>query len=286
MRGLTDDMAEITVKAESTFYAELAQCPPDLLASTPGLRLEKRGLSTFLVITDAVLDRSALFGRYLADGRARCVFGAKHPLYERAAVQYAGSRPARIAHFCTRLLLAFVEVQLTLGFDGSSFVTHQRALERVLANQGADLIINYYDPFGHRDNVGIHYVLGREGRGSGYDRSDWDLFVSYSQRVMERAFELDPAAFGSEEGLTRAKSQFPQYVADAHARDGSILIALIRHWSRVIDGIMARQAPEQRVIRLSGAREPVPYIPFVDCLLDMPYKQDALIVFQSVCGSR
>ncbi|MBC7234817.1 MAG: hypothetical protein H5T69_03165 [Chloroflexi bacterium] len=280
-------MTEIVIKAEATFYAELSECPRELLASTLGLRLEKRGSGTFLILNDEILTPGTLFAAYLADASARCVFGAEQPLFKRVAIIYNNEgRPVHVDHFNTRLLLAFVEVQLGLGFHGAALVEHQKALQRLLSGESADLVTNYYDPFAHRDHVGIHYVLGRDQRGSGYSRADWELYISYGHRVMERAFALDPATFGSQESLKRAKAQFPDYVAEMHARDGSLVMVPIRHWSKVVDSIMARQAPEKRALRHPRTGEPMPYVSFLDCLLDMPYKPDALVIFQSICGSR
>ena len=92
---------------------------------------------------------------------------------------------------------------------------------------------------------------------------------------------------GSERDCRRAIEQFPQRVADAHTRDGSIPMFPIRHWGHIVDYILRDQHPrDEHLIPCPETGERVPYIPFVDCILDMPYRDDAIVVLKSVCGDR
>jgi len=184
-------------------------------------------------------------------------------------------------------LLAFFEVQLALGFAGPAFHRHQKAIEDILAGKQSVLETNYYNPFTHQDNVGIHYVYGPEEMGSGYGQADWGKFLRYSEWAMRRAFALSPQDFGgTEEGLMRALAQYPGGVSDAHARDGSIPMFPIRHWTKIVSHIFQNKSSANRAISFPEMVGEAVYIPFVDCLLDMPYQRDAVIVFQSVCGSK
>jgi len=279
---------KVVVKAEATFYAALLECSPALLSTTRGLTIEKRALGTYLVLSEAIVAPQSLFTRYLKYGHSRQVFGTEHPLYGRACVHYNDmGEPQAINHFNTRLLLAFFEVQLALGFAGPAFHRHQKAIEDILAGKQSVLETNYYNPFTHQDNVGIHYVYGPEEMGSGYGQADWGKFLRYSEWAMRRAFALSPQDFGgTEEGLMRALAQYPGGVSDAHARDGSIPMFPIRHWTKIVSHIFQNKSSANRAISFPEMVGEAVYIPFVDCLLDMPYQRDAVIVFQSVCGSK
>ena len=263
-------------------------CPPTLLASTPGVCLERRGLGTYLRISGAILEPPSVWSRYLAHPASREVFGQTHPLYARAPVVYnQRGEPAAIAYFDTRLLLAFFEVQLALGFAGASFQLHQRAIDAILAGGQAELETNYYEPFSHQDNVGIHYVYGPGEKGSGYGQADWSRFLQYSERAMRRAYELSPEVFGgTEEGLRRALAQYPGYLAKIQAQDGSVPVALARHWSSTVGHIMRTKGTSDPIRYRSGSEEGTTYIPFIDGILDMPYREGAVLVLQSICGSK
>ncbi len=280
--------ARVIVKAEATFYAALLECSPVLLSTTRGLTVEKRSLGTYLVISEDIVASPSLFSRYLKHRHSRQAFGMAHPLYGRAPVYYDDAgEPREINYFNTRLLLAFFEVQLALGFAGQAFHKHQKAIEDILAGGQSVLETNYYHPFAHQDNVGIHYVHGPDEMGSGYEQADWDKFLRYSEWAMRRAFALSPEDFGgTEEGLTRARAQHPGGVSSAHARDGSIPMFPIRHWTRIVGHIFQNKGSADRATFSPEIGGEIAYIPFVDCLLDMPYRRDAVVVFQSVCGSR
>jgi len=279
---------QVVVKAEATFYASLLECVPGLLSTTQGLTIEKRSLGTYLALSEAIMAPQSLFARYLKYGPSRQVFGTAHPLHGRTCVHYDDvGEPQTILSFNTRLLLAFFEVQLALGFTGPAFHRHQRAIEDILAGKQSLLETNYYDPFTHQDNVGIHYVYGPEEMGSGYGQADWDRFLRYSEWAMRRAFALSPQDFGgTQEGLMRALAQHPGGVSYAHARDGSIPMFPIRHWTRIVSHIVAKESRANRTIPFPEMEGEIAYISFVDCLLDMPYQKDAIVVFQSACGSR
>ena len=263
-------------------------CPAKRLSAIPGLKLERRGLYTYLILWEAVLASGSLFHRYLMSPGARQVFGATHALYRRTCIAYdSQGRPTGVGYFSTRLLLAFLEVQLALGFSGHLFDRHQKSLESILAGRPAELQTNYYHRFTHQNNIGIHYVYGPEQKGSGYAATDWSAFMHYSECAMRRAYELSPADFaGTEEGLARALGQHPGILASAYARNNSISVVAMREWGRTIARILRTRAPEGASIPCLATGVSLPYIPFIDCLLDMPYRDGAIVVFQSVCGSR
>lgn len=281
-------MVQVVVKAESTFYAALLECSPTLLSVARGIAFEKRDPGLYLLISDAILASESLFGRYLRHDRSRQIFGAHHPLYGRVAVRYSPrGEPVAINHFNTRLLLAFFEVQLALGFAGAASIRHQQAIEDILRGKQVQFETNYYQPFSHEDNVGIHFVCGQQG-GSGYGQSDWRRFIQYAEAAMRRAYELSPGDLGgSAQGLSQALAQFPQSVASTHAADGSIPMFPIRHWTKIVGHVLREKGPAAgNTIAHPETGEAMPYIPFIDCILDMPYTPDAMVIFQSVCGSK
>jgi len=279
----------VIVKAEASFYAALQECPRDLLAAAPGLHVERRDLGTYLTLSDGVLAAGSLFGRYLEHHKARRVFGARHPLYGRAAVTYDDSgQPIGLSGFCTRLLLAYMEVQLGLGFTGAALRQQRLALEAGLAGEREELHYSYYYPFAHRDNVGLHYVYGPDEQGSGYPSPEWGRFLWYVEEVMKSPFRISPGDVGgTEQGLQRALDQLPRQFAEPHHRDGSVPIFVVRHWARVVEGVLAAHPDAARqLVTDPETGEELPYIPLMDCLLDLPYRNRAVVVFQSTCGSR
>jgi len=283
------ERSEITVKAESTFYAALLECPTKVLSETVGLVEERKGANTFLRISKEILDPTSLFCRYLSHQTCRQIFGRIHPLYSGSTLRYDNvGKPIGINYFNTRLLLAFIEVQLGLGFSGSFYQQHQRAIEGILAGKPVKFETNYYHPFTHKDNVGIHYILEPNGDRGGYRSEDWENFLKYSKSAIECVFSISPEDFGNTpSGLERAIGQFTNLITAPYERESRVNMFPLRHWGGLIEGILKKKNQEgTNLIPHPVSGERIPYVHFVDCILDMPYQNGAVVVFQSMCGDR
>jgi len=282
-----ENSPSILVKAEADFYAALETCPADILARTRGIRKYREDSALYLEITPAILDPESLFVRYLKLPAIRDVFGAHNPLFTTSTLEYQGENPLRLNHFNTRLLLAFFEVQLALGFSGESFRRHQLDLENLLQGKPARLVTNYYHPFTHEDNVGIHYVLHPDGR-PGYSNSDWQNFIQYAQNGMRAAFKVSPDDFGgNEDGLERKLREFCELVSDPYLKTGILNNPPIRHLGILIQEVLFLKGGLQaHYVSNPRTGRPMEYLPLMDCLLDMPYRSGSMVIFQSTCAGK
>ncbi len=277
----------VTVKAESNFYAALEECPPRVLNETRGVDKFREEGATFLKISGDILDPASIFYRYLATPPCRKVFGERNPLYPRATLAYEEDRPAGIHHFCTRLLLAFMEVQLALGFSGSHYERHKTALESRIRGEQTALATNYYHPFTHEDNAGIHYVLNADGRG-GYDPQDWEHLMAYLESSVRAAFRISPINFGNTpQGLASKLAEYREIISTPYLETGIIKMPAIRHLGILAyDVLYGEGTAADRMVPNPAGGESMCYIPLVDCLLDMPFRENSLIVFQSTCADK
>ena len=277
----------ITVEAESNFYAALEECPPRVLKDSRGVEKYRESGSTFLRISNEILDPHSIFYRYLATPPCRKMFGERNPLYPRAALAYEEDRPVSINHFCTRLLLAYMEVQLALGFSGSHYERHKAALEGRIRGEQSPLITYYYHPFTHEDNAGIHYVLNADGRG-GYAPQDWEHFLTYLESSVRTAFRISPINFGSTpQGLAAKLAEYREIISKPYLETGIIKIPAIRHLGILVyDILFGKGTPAEQMLPNPAGGESMRYIPLVDCLLDIPFRENSLIVFQSTCADK
>ncbi len=277
----------VTVKAESNFYAALEECPTRVLKETHGVEKYRSDGSTYLRISGDILDPASIFYRYLATPACRKVFGERNPLYPCVALSYEEDRPVGINHFCTRLLLAFMEVQLALGFSGSNYERHKTALENRIRGDQLPMTTNYYHPFTHEDNAGIHYVLNTDGQG-GYAMQDWEHFMAYLESSVRIAFTISPVNFGdTPTGLENKLAEYREIISKPYRETGIVKIPAIRHLGILTWDILYGKGTEteQMVPNPAGGGK-MSYIPLVDCLLDMPYREDSLIVFQATCADK
>jgi hypothetical protein len=277
----------VTVKAESNFYAALEECPPRVLSETRGIDKYREEGATFLKISGDILDPASIFYRYLATPPCRNVFGERNPLYSRAALAYERDQPIGINYFCTRLLLAFMEVQLALGFSGSNYERHKTALENRMRGEQPALTTNYYHPFTHEDNAGIHYVLNMDGRG-GYAPQDWEHFMAYLESSVRVAFTISPVNFGdTPTGLENKLAEYREIISTPYLETGIIKMPAIRHLGILTyDVLYGKGSAADQMVPNPAGGESMRYIPLVDCLLDMPFRENSLIVFQSTCADK
>ena len=282
-----ESASSVLVKAEADFFAALETCPTEILSAEKGICRYREGNALYLEVTSSILDSTSRFGQYLALPSSQKVFGFHNPLFADTAVKYVGNIPVKLNHFNTRLLLAFFEVQLALGFTGSVLRRHLQDLDSCLQGSQVRLMTNYYHPFTHEDNVGIHYVLNHAGR-PGYSSQDWQNFIQYSQTSMQAAFQVSPSDFGAtESGLHRKQQEYRQLVSDAYLATGILNNPPIRHLGILIHEVLSyKGGPAACFVPNPRSRQPMKYIPFMDCLLDMPYQPGTLIIFQSICAGK
>ncbi len=238
-------------------------------------------------VSSSILEPTSRFVNYLALPSSQKVFGIHNLLFDDSAVDYSGITPVKLNHFTTRLLLAFFEVQLALGFSGSAFRRHQQDMESLMQGSPVRLTANYYHPFTHEDNVGIHYVLNREGQ-SGYSIEDWQNFIQYSQSSMQAAFQVSPEDFGAtESGLHRKQLKYRELVSDAYLATGILNNPPIRHLGILIHEVLSyKGGPAACFVPNPRSTQSMKYIPLMDCLLDMPYQPGTLVIFQSTCAGK
>ena len=282
------EILEAIVKAESHFYAALEECPKVVFLTTPGIKKEKDNMGTFVRISKEILNPHSLFYRYLMYPGSYQIFGTRHPLYGKSAIKYdEQERPTEINHFTTRLLLSFFEVQLGLGFSGFSFQKHQQAIETILSGEESEIEVNYYHPFNHQDNIGYHWIYGSDGKG-GYDSQDWRVFLDYPKGILTLAYKLSPEDFGgASDGLERAVEQFTYLVFEPYQKENKINMFPLRHWEKIVNYIFQRHGiKNELLIPHPVTGEMIPYFPLVSYLLDMPYRNGAIVVFQSTCGEK
>jgi hypothetical protein len=277
----------VTVKAESNFYAALEECPPHILKESHGVEKYRESGAIFLRISGDILDPASIFYRYLATPACRKVFGERNPLYPRAALTYDEDRPMCVNHFCTRLLLAFMEVQLALGFSGSHYERHKTALESRIRGEQTALATNYYHPFTHEDNAGIHYVLNADGRG-GYAPQDWEHLMAYLESSVRAAFRISPINFGNTpQGLAGKLAEYREIISRQYLETGIIKMPAIRHLGILTyDVLYGKGTATDQMVPNPANSGTMRYIPLVDCLLDMPFRENSLIVFQSTCADK
>jgi hypothetical protein len=142
----TYENEQVTVKAESNFYSVLEECPNRAFMETRGAARYRKGGGSYLTITKEIIDPGSLFYRYLMTEKCREVFGTRNPLYPNATLAYESELLTGIHYFSTRLLLAFMEVQLALGFSGSLYDSYKAALESRMRGSAVPLTTNYYHP--------------------------------------------------------------------------------------------------------------------------------------------
>ncbi len=277
----------ITVKAESNFYAALEECLPRVLNESRGVEKYRSNGATYLRISDEILDPASIFYRYLVTPACRKVFGERNPLYPSAALAYGENRPVCVNHFCTRLLLAFMEVQLALGFSGSHYERHKAALESRIRGEQPAFTTNYYHPFTHEDNAGIHYVLNADGRG-GYAPQNWEHFMVYLESSVRAAYAVSPVNFGNTaQSLENKLAEYREIISRPYRETGIIKIPAIRHLGILVyDILYGKGTAADQIVPNPAGGESMRYIPLVDCLLDMPFRENSLIVFQSTCADK
>ncbi len=281
------DPESVVVKAESYFYSSLEICPQVVFRETMGIQKHKEGNSTFLAISKDILNPGSLFYKYLMIEKSREIFGLINPLFRDSTLKYKNGNLVGVNHFNTRLLLAFFEVQMSLGFSGPLYEKHKTSLENIIRGKQEHLSTNYYHPIAHEDNAGIHYVLNKDGKG-GYDSKDWDNFNKYFESSIKAAFRISPVDFGeTQEGIERKMQEFTDLVSNPYKETGFINIPPIRHLGILINEVLYLKGSKNScIINNPVTAKPMKYIPLVDCLLDMPYKKGSIIVFQSTCGDK
>lgn len=281
------DSEVIVVKAEADFYSSLEVCPNDVFVKTRGIRKFKEDNVTFLAISRKIIDPASLFYRYLEHVQSKQVFGSINPLFQTSTLNYEGEKLVGLNHFTTRLLLTFFEVQMALGFSGDLYYQHQAAIEHILQGKQDRLLTNYYHPFNHEDNAGIHYVLNKDGL-PGYSAEDWDTFLKYSAASIQAAFQISPADFGETiQGMERKIQDYIGLVSEPYLRTGILNVSPVRHLGILIYEILYfKSSADFHLIPNPRTGKPMKYIPLIDCLLDMPYRNGGLIVFQSTCAGK
>lgn len=275
----------VTIKSEGNFYASLLLCPIDILDNTKGILKEKKDNSIYLTFSKDILNPNSLFYSYLAFEKSRQVFGTRNSLYESSTLTYEGDNPVKINHFNTRLLLAFLEVQLAIGFEKTPLQEHQNAIKDIIGGKPCPLRTNYYHPFIHEDDVGIHYVQDATEKEGGYYPNGWENFIKYSENSYRAAFDVSPENFGnSPQVREKTINDFIQIVSGEYKINGIINIRQIRRFSHLIYDVLYYKGSEDSKFVLNPAtNEKISYIPLIDCLLDMPYKKGAIVTFQSGC---
>lgn len=146
---------------------------------------------------------------------------------------------------------------------------------------------NYYHPFTHEDNVGIHYILNRDGQ-PGYSIEDWQNFISYAETSMRAACRVSASDFGGNElGLEKKIRDYRELVSNPYLKSGILNNPPIRHLGILIHEVLfLKGSPESQFVPNPRTGQPMSYIPLMDCLLDMPYRPGTLVVFQSTCAGK
>jgi len=273
----------ISIKAESAFYASLLECPESVFVESKGIQKRKIDNSTYLIISKNILS-SPLFYSYLSLEGSNKIFGTRNPIYDTSTLTYKEGVPIRINHFNTRLLLAFIEVQLGIGFTGSLFQVHKKQLENIIQGKSSKLQTNYYHPFKHEDNVGIHYILDPKG-GHGYSNQNWDNYAKYFESSIEAAFKTSSEDFGfTHEGLIKQISEFKSLVITPYKESFKVNMPPIRRFGQLIyDTLFFKGSEDSCFIPNPIKNTKMMYIHLVDCILDMPYKNGAVVIFSSTC---
>ncbi|MFH1971621.1 MAG: hypothetical protein ABIJ05_04540 [Patescibacteria group bacterium] len=275
----------VIIKSEGDFYASLLLCPSNIFENTRGIIKEKKDNSIYLTLSSDILNPNSLFYRYLCFEKSRKVFGTKNPLYESSTISYEKEIPVKINHFNTRLLLAFLEVELAIGFEKRPLREHRDAIKDILEGNPKQLrTTNYYHPFLHEDNIGFHYIQAVDGKG-GYFERDWDNFIKYSINSNKSAYAIAPEDFGSSQKEFNEKiNSFLNLVSSDYHQIGKINSRAIRRFGHSIYEILYYRGSENSKYVLNPTTNgKMAYIPLIDCLLDMPYKKDAIVTFQSGC---
>ncbi|MFH1971282.1 MAG: hypothetical protein ABIJ05_02765 [Patescibacteria group bacterium] len=275
----------VVIKSEGNFYASLLLCPSNIFENTRGIIKEKKDNSIYLTLSSDILNPDSLFYRYLSFEKSRKVFGTKNPLYKASTIVYEKEIPVKINHFNTRLLLAFLEVELAIGFEKTSLQEHQDAIKDILEGKPRQLkTTNYYHPFLHEDNIGYHYVQAVDGNG-GYFERDWDNFLKYSINSIKSAYAIAPEDFGSSlKELNEKTESFLNLVSSDYQQIGKINSRAIRRFGHSIyETLYYKGSENSKYVLNPASNEKMAYIPLIDCLLDMPYKKDTIVTFQSGC---
>jgi len=273
----------IAIKAESAFYASLLECPESVFVESKGIQKRKIDNSTYLMISKNILS-SPFFFNYLSLESSKKIFGVINPLYGTATLTYEKGNPIHINHFTTRFLLAFIEVQLGIGFTGSLFQIHKKQLENIFQGKPSALQTNYYHPFTHDDNLGIHYILSSNEE-SGYSNENWDCFIKYFKIAIKSAFKISSKDFGTtHEGLVKHINEFMNLFDTPYREMKKINMPPIRRYGQLIhDVLFFKDAEDSRFIPNPISNTKMKYINLVDCILDMPYKDGAIVIFSSTC---
>jgi hypothetical protein len=76
-------------------------------------------------------------------------------------------------------------------------------------------------------------------------------------------------------------------VSDQYLVNGILNSPPIRHLGTLVYEVLyLKGGKSDRLLTNPRNGQPMPYIPLLDCLLDMPYPSGTMVVFQSTCGGK
>lgn len=130
-------------------------------------------------------------------------------------------------------------------------------------------------------------MLNVDGRG-GYAPQDWEHFMAYLESSIQTAFAVSPVNFGgTTQSLAKKPAEYREIISRPYLETGIIKIPAIRHLGILVyDILFGKGTPAEQMLPNPAGGESLRYIPLVDCLLDIPFRKNSLIVFQSTCADK